>query len=63
MLNHDEVKAACVLKPDLREDKDIVYRLKVVPGNVSKNSVAVQKPPWTKRTSSPLTCAEQTPKG
>ena len=49
MLNHDEVKAAYVLKPDLREDKDIVYRLKVVPGNVRKNSVAVQEPPWTKR--------------
>ena len=49
MLNHDEVKAAYVLKPDLREDKDIVYRLKVVPGNVRKNSVAVQEPPWAKR--------------
>ncbi len=49
MLNHDKVKTAYILKPDLGQDKDIVYRLKVVPGDVRKNSVAVQEPPWTKR--------------
>ena len=49
MLNHDKVKTADVLQPNFRKNKNVVYGLEVMLGNISKDSMAIQKSPRAKR--------------
>lgn len=49
MLNHHKIKTPDRFKPDFGEDKDIVDRFEMMLCNVRKNSMTVQKSPWTQR--------------
>ncbi len=48
MFKHYEIKAAYVLKMNLRKNEDVIYRFKMVSCDIGKNAVIIQESPGTK---------------